>query len=348
MSAKKLALAGIGALGALLFLFPLVTNMWQKTQGVEDLTGSLRASLEPDALSQIRADMDTVQAMSDQLQARTLPALPAALGMTPDQFQGFMSQNFPNVVTGVAQLDTILPKFQALVTGLETQAPNFRSADQIPTNFLPSTTVPLLFLVPGAILFLLAGGALLVGRNNARPGLSRAALVTSALVGAVFIVAPLVLSVPQKAQATDDLTVAFAPVFTDEGATATRADMDVIQNMSDQLQEQTLPALAGALKMDPAQFRSFMAENFPAVATGVAQLNTILPRFQGLVGGIEQNVTSFQLAATIPTSGADTTSLSWWFFAPGGALLVFGILGLATRESSAPQVRPRVRTLVTS
>ena len=65
--------------------------------------------------------------------------------------------------------------------------------------------------------------------------------------------------------------------------------------MSDHLHEQTLPALAGALKMDPAQFQNFLSQNCPDVATGVGALNTALPRFQGLVGGIEGNFGSFQI-----------------------------------------------------
>ena len=324
MSVKKIVLTAVATLGIVLFLFPLVTGMLSNTNGVEKLTGSLRSSMTPSALAQTRADMNTVQAMSDQLQAQTLPALPGALGMSPDAFKGYMGKNFPDVDNGVSQLNTILPKFQGLVGGLEMQAPNFRKADEIPTNFLPSTTVPFLFLIPGAALFLLAGSALVLGREK----LARATLVVSAVVGIVFIVAPLVLSVPSKAKAVDDLTTAFGPVFTDQGATAARADMDVIQNMSNQLQQQTLPALAGALDMNSTQFQGFMVQNYPDVATGVSQLNTILPRFQGLVSAIEENVGSFQKAASIPTAGTATTTLSWWFFAPGIILLAIGGIGI--------------------
>ncbi|WP_009760387.1 hypothetical protein [Rhodococcus sp. JVH1] len=348
MPAKKIVLGVVAAVGLMLFLFPLVSSMLQKTQGVEELTGSLRTSFEPTALSQTRTDMDTIQAMADQLQTETLPALPGALAMTPDQFQSYMGENFPQVTHGVGQLDTILPKFQALVAGLETQAPNFRSADQIPTNFLPSATVPFLFYVPGAVLFLVAGGALIRG-DQRRTSLARAALLTATTVGAVFIIAPLLLSVPQKAHATDELTGAFATVFTGEGAAAVRADMNVIQDMSDQLQEQTLPALAGALKMDTAQFQNFMSQNYPDVATGVGALNTVLPRFQGLVGGIEGNVGSFQLASSIPTSHTATTTLTLWFLVPGAVLVAAGVLGLALREPNrSPQPRPRESSLAVS
>ncbi|WP_201453673.1 hypothetical protein [Rhodococcus sp. WAY2] len=74
--------------------------------------------------------------MADQLSTETLPALPGALAITPEQFQSYMWEKFTQVTTGVGQLDTILPMFQVLVAGVETQAANFRSADQIPTSFL--------------------------------------------------------------------------------------------------------------------------------------------------------------------------------------------------------------------
>ncbi|WP_239654577.1 hypothetical protein [Rhodococcus sp. AD45] len=328
---RTVVLGGVAAIGAVLFLFPLVTDMMIKVQGVEHLTGDLRASFKPRALAQTRADMDMVQAMSNQLQSQTLPALPNALVMSPNQFHDYMDQNFPDVASGIDQLDTILPKFDALVTGLETQAPNFRNADQIPTNFLPSTVVPFLFLIPGAVLVLLAVGAL----SRGRPGLSRAALVAGFAVGLMFVIAPLVLSVPAKAKAVDDLTVAFGPVFTDQGVAAVRSDMTVIAAMSDQLQTQTVPALAGALKMDPGQFQDFMGQNFSDVATGIAQLNAILPRFEALVAGMEANVGNFQLAANIPTASHAATTLTWWFIVPGIALILLGGIGIAGQSRTS-------------
>ncbi|WP_237727136.1 hypothetical protein [Rhodococcus jostii] len=335
----------MATIGAVLVIFPLVTGMLSKTQGVENLTGNLRSSFEPAALTQTRADMDTVQAMSDQLQGQTLRALPSALGMSPEQFQDFMGQNFPDVASGIGQLNTILPKFEGLVGGLEAQASNFRSADQVPTNFLPSTVVPYLFLIPGAVLLVLAAGALVLGREKPERGVSRAALLVSIVVGLVFIIAPLALSVPAKAKAVDDLTAAFGPVFTDQGAAEVRSDFTVIEKMSTQLEADTVPALAGALKMDPAQFQAFMTENFPDVATGMAQLSEILPRFQALVAGIEGNVDNFQQAASIPTGGQDTTMLIWWFLVPGVALIALGALGVTAGAGSRPRPAPRERTL---
>lgn len=345
---RTAALLAVALVGAILFIFPLATGMLDKAHSVDTLTGDLRYAFEPSALKQTRTDMNTVQAMSDQLQSKTLPALPNALGMNPEQFQQFMGQKFPDVASGIGRLNTIVPKFQGLVAGMETQAPNFRSADEIPTSFLPGITVPYLFLVPGAILFLVAAAALILGRARASRGITLTALLLSLVFGLVFLLAPTALSVPAKAQAVDDLAGAFGPIFTNEGVAAVRSDMDVIQKMSDQLQTQTVPALAGALKLSPTQFQSFMTQNFPDVAAGMGRLNEILPRFQTLVYGMEKNVGNFQQASSIPTAGLSTTTLTWWMVIPGAALIVCGGVGLlSARAPSEPRVTPRERTLET-
>jgi hypothetical protein len=288
-----------------------------KTQGVDNLTNSFRPAFKPAALTQTKADMATVQAMSDELRAKTLPAVAGALKMTPAQLQAFIAQNFPAVNKGVSQLDTVLPYFSNLIAGLDAQAPNFRKADAIPTKNLPATTVPYIFLLPG----LLLAGLSVLGWVLSSTAARRAVWGCGA-VGLVLIVAPLVLTVPAKAQAVDNLTNAFRPVFTAQGAATTRANMDTVQNMSDELQAKMLPALAGALQMTPAQLQAFIGQNFPAVAKGVSQLNVILPRFQGLVKGIEGNVGTFKKADSIPTKGTPTTLLHWLFVLPGIALVL--------------------------
>ncbi|MFC9840790.1 hypothetical protein ACFVKB_44610 [Rhodococcus sp. NPDC127530] len=49
-----------------------------------------------------------------------------------------------------------------------------------------------------------------------------------------------------------------------------------------------------------------MSQNCPDVTARVGQLNTVLPRFQGLVSGNEESI---QLAASMPTSQTASTAL---------------------------------------
>jgi len=317
------ALAVTFVVGVAMAVGSLTMQLPSKAQGVDNLTNSFRPAFKADALAQTKTDMATVQAMSDELRGKAMPAIAGALKMTPAQLQTFIGQNFPAVAKGVSQLDTVLPYFSNLVNGLDAQAANFHKADAIPTKNLPATTVPYIFLLPGLLLAALS----VIGWVLSSAAARRAVWGCTA-VGLVLIVAPLILSVPAKAQAVDNLTNAFRPVFTDQGAATTRANMDTVQNMSDELQAKMLPALAGALQMTPAQLQGFIGQNFPAVAKGVSQLNVILPRFQGLVKGIEANVGNFKKADAIPTKGTPTTLLHWLFVIPGIVLLLTGAVAL--------------------
>jgi len=64
------------------------------------------------------------------------------------------------------------------------------------------------------------------------------------------------------------------------------------------------------MRMDPAQFQEFLRNNYPDVATGMHEMNGILPRFQSLVTGMERNVNNIQNESSIPTASKPTTTLT--------------------------------------
>jgi len=323
MKRNPIALGIVLVVGLVMAIGSLVISLPAKTQGVDNLTTDFRSAFRSAALAQSRQDMDTVKAMAAELDAKAIPALAAQFHTTPDQFRASLASGFPAVGAGMRQLPTILPYFDGVVGGLQAQAGNFHLADAIPAKPFPATFVTYLFLLPGLAL---AGAAAL---GLVRPARFRnVALGVAAVVGAVLIVAPLALSVPKKTQAVDGVTNAFRPVFSAEGARTTRAYMDTVQSMADELTGKALPALAAQLKVTPDQLGQSLAANFPAVATGVSQLGTVLPRFQALVSGVEQNTANFRLADSIPTASTPTTLLHWLFVIPAFVLVISGGAGL--------------------
>ena len=323
MKRNPIALGIVLVVGAVMAIGALVISLPAKTQGVDNLTNAFRPAFTPQALTQTRRDMDTVKAMAADLDSKAIPALATQLGVTPDQFRGNLASGFPAVGAGMRQLPTILPYFDGVVGGLETQASNFHLADAIPAKPFPATFVTYLFLLPGLALAALALLGLL------RPAPFRTiAFGVAAAVGVVLIVAPLALSVPKKTQAVDGVTNAFRPVFSVEGARTTRAYMDTVQSMADELTGKALPALATQLKVSPDQLGKTLAANFPKVATGMEQLPAILPRFQAIVTGVEANRANFRLADSIPTASTPTTLLHWLFVIPALVLVTAGSVGL--------------------
>lgn len=329
---RRVALILILVIGVVLLLFPFVTGLFGKTASVEKLTGDFRTTFTDSSLAQTRSDFDGITAMADQLQGETLPALPGALGMTDKQFAALVHEEFPDVEAGLVALPEILPRFEQLVGGLEDQQENFEQADSIPTGWLPSTVVPWLLIVPGLALVVLAGLALR-GRETRKVG--AAALVASVVVGVVLAGAAVALNIQAKGKAVDDLTAALEPFFTEEGAAKTQADLATVGGLSEQFQRQTVPTLAKALGMNRKQFNAFLEKNYPDVATGVASLDTVLPRFQAAGDAVSDNVESFADVASIPTGNQPTTAVFWWFLLPGLALILLPLLVRLTASPAA-------------
>jgi len=342
MALKRSALTAVLALGVVLALFPFVTNLFGKTGGVETLTGDLRTTFTDTGLAQTRADMDAVGAMSTQLQKQLLPDLPSSLGLSDREFGRVLQRNDPAVAAGVAALPTVVPRFDALVTGLEQQQSNFEQADSIPTGFLPSTVVPYLLLLVGCILALLARLALSHAATRDHERDASRTLTASLSAGIVLVGAAIVLSLGAKGAAVDHLTDDLRPYFTAEGAAKSRADLDVLQAMADELQADTLPWLAGALDMSPRQLTSFLAKNYPDVAAGVTQLDAVLPRFQAAVTTISSNVDSFAQVDSLPFSWMPTSSVFWWLLLPGLALIAIPVLLRSMGPEGSP-IGARVR-----
>ena len=302
------------AVGVVLVAIPIGTNLFSKASAVDDLTDDLRPAFTDAQLAQADTDMSTIEAMAAQLGGEAIPALAEQFGTTPDAFAASLATDHPAVGAGMQQLPEILPWFRGLVDGLRAEQGDFHLADAIPTKNLPAIVVPFLFLVPGLVLVGVAGFALL----RARP---RFVLPVALAIGVVLVVAPLVLRVPAKTQAVDDLTDAFRPAFSAEGLATTRQHLDTVHAMVDQLVGEALPALATGLSMPAADFQAFLGEEFPDVAQGLASIDTILGRFDALVATVESDATSFHRADSIPTSGTDTTLLHWLFVLPAIVLL---------------------------
>lgn len=320
---KRVALGLVFMVGAFWLISTFALGYPAKTQAVDNLTNSFRPVFTNAGERQAKADITTVDSFAAGFQGQAVPALARQLKMTPDQLIAALGKQYPAVGTGVQQLPTILPYFNHLVDGLQAQQSNFQQADAIPAKNLPATTVHWLFVILGAVTIALAGLGLF------RPRLAGAALVVAGVFGIVVIAVTLILSVPAKTQAVDNMTNAFRPVFTTQGAAQTRQYLQTVEAMDTQLNNQALPGLAGLLKVTPAQLDRSLGTSFPAVATGLKQLPAILGRFNVLVTKIQDNVTNFQQADSIPTKGTPTTLLQAQLAVPAGALIVAGLFGAA-------------------
>lgn len=101
-----------------------------------------------------------------------IDALAKQLHMTPAQVQQFMGKNFPamsQLLTSLPQMKPVFAKvpagltyYKPLVTTMQANEANYAAVDSLP-NFRLFTWF---FVVPGALIVLLAGAGLLFGRRE--------------------------------------------------------------------------------------------------------------------------------------------------------------------------------------
>ena len=230
-----------------------------------------------------------------------------------------MQRDYSAVGAGLQQLPEILGYFGGVQQTMSAQQANFEQADAIPTEGLPNTTVHWLFVTlgVGAIAIGVAG---LATRGRALPS-------AAAVLGVVVIGTTLLLAVPAKSTAVDELTAAFRPIFTEQGAAQARGYVDTLEAMQQQLTAEALPGVANALGMTPEQLGGTLAADVPTVAAGLQQFPAILARIDALVTTVEANIHNFELADSMPTAGIPTTAVTWQLALPAGTLIVAGAAG---------------------
>jgi hypothetical protein len=274
-------LVGVGLIAT-----TLITHLFSVGPAFENLITDFRPALTQQSLDTARVDIASLSAVQTEFTTKLAPTLSQQLKMTPEQFNGFVSQNFPAVAAGMGALPTAVPEFSGLISILDQQRPLFASADAIPTQSLPATTVPWALFGAGLLIFLI-GLAML---RSPKAG-GAAALVLGLLVVALSIF----LSLPAKAADADKLNANLKPIYTQALVDNSKAALATIGAMGAEMQTKMLPALAAQLKMTPAQLQAFLAGNFPATANALQTMPASMERFNGLVRVFEKNLSNYNI-----------------------------------------------------
>lgn len=163
----------------------------------------------------------------------------------------------------------------------------------------------------------------------------RVALVLALVTGAFWVLGTLVMDYPDKFSGAEGFTDSWRAPFQEENLAQTRDDVDAFGAFADQFTTEAVPALAAQLDMTPAQFSSFVAANYPDTAAGVAQLGTIAPYFDNVVGLMETHEQNAHKADQIPTKDLPATTVPWIFIGLGVLAVAAAVWG-AVRLSARP------------
>jgi hypothetical protein len=333
----RAVLVALAVVGAFLIILPIATGLPGKSDATGNLMTAFRPQMSNAALAQGQTDQQTMAAMGQQLNAGMIPALATQMHMTPQQLSAYIGSNYAAVGKGMTEFGTILPFFGNIQATMQAQQANFQLADQIPTGYMAPTTMSVLFIIPGVLLLLIGGLGL------SRRGSARKMLAAGTAVGLVIVGGLLSVSMYGKASAADTMTAAFKPIFATQSVQQARANTNTVTAMATQFTQQALPGLATALHVTPVQLTGMMTKDFPAVASGVAQLPQIVQRMETATGLIESNVNNYNQSASIPWSPGSMIAMFWLMMVPGLLVLALGAGALALTQRRRTLVLPQLR-----
>ncbi len=303
--ASLVMLMGVG-----LVAMTLISNLFAVGPAFENLIVDFRPALTQSSIATARADIAGLSAVQTEFTSKLAPALSTQMKMTSTEFNGFISQNFPAVTTGMGALPTVVPTFNGLINTLDQQRTLFASADAIPTKSLPATTVPWALLGAGIVVFLIG---FLMFRSPKAGG------VAAIIVGLLLLIAPIGLSLPSKAADADQLNKNLKPVYTQTLVTNATGALATIGAMGNEMQTKMLPALAGQLKMTQPQLQTFLGSNFPATAQALQTMPASMQRFNGLVKIFDKNLANYNILKPVGLA-----RLIWILMGVGMLVAAFG------------------------
>ena len=139
-------------LGAGLVIVTFALNLPQKAADADELNENLTPIYTQELIDGATGSLAIIGAMGQEMQTQMLPDLAAALGMSPDELNAFMGENFPATAAAMQSMPDSLPRFESFVATFAMNLDNYETIQ--PVSFTPIIWM----MVIGGILILLAGG----------------------------------------------------------------------------------------------------------------------------------------------------------------------------------------------
>jgi hypothetical protein len=312
-----MALAGVA-----LIALAVVPGLFSVAPKFNELTTNFKPEMKTATLAELGADLNSLGAADQAFSTQAVPTLATALGTTPAQLSATLAQQFPATSTGLQAVPTVAAQFKQVLTALTDEQANFNQADSIPTASIPPTVIPWVLVVIGVLL--VACGVFT--RRWWRVGVA-------VVIGALMVATPLALSLPGKATAADSMNTQLSPLFTAKTVASAEQSLSTMEAMSTQLTGQMLPALAQMLNMQPARLNTYLATNFPALASGLSALPQSMAQFKALVTAFGNSLTDYN-----DIKSTQFTPIVWTMVATGGFVLLVGLLEAADLTRRRPSV----------
>jgi hypothetical protein len=147
--------------GALLLAVPFALSLPTKAADADKMNANLKPVYTQAMIAQAGGALTTVGTMGTDMSQTMLPALASKLGMTGDELQAFLGDNFPATAAALQNMPASMERFQGLVGTFETNLDNYGTLK--PVSFAPIIWT---VIVGGAVMFVMGIWAFAAGRRR--------------------------------------------------------------------------------------------------------------------------------------------------------------------------------------
>jgi hypothetical protein len=169
-----------------------------------------------------------------------------------------------------------------------------------------------------------------LGAALRRQATTRKLLATVAVIcGLGLVAAPFALSLFDRAPAGERITDRFRQTLSTNGLHDLAANFGTMGALVDTFDNRAAPALAAQLRMTPAEFQAYVADNFPAVAAGVKGIPPLVAFVTPVAAQLEALHPQFAAVDSLPFLGLPLTTVPWILVLLGGGLVALGAIVLA-------------------
>jgi len=145
--------------GSGLVLATFALSLPQKASDADQLNENLTPIYTEELIAGATQSLTVVGAMGQQMQTEMLPDLAAQLGMSQDELNTFLGENFPATAAAMQTMPETLERFEAFVAVFAANLDNYMTIQ--PVAFVPIVWA----MIIGGALMLLAGGYCLVTKQ---------------------------------------------------------------------------------------------------------------------------------------------------------------------------------------
>lgn len=226
---------------------------------------------------------------------------------------------FDAVLASVANLNeqwsTVQTDMTDLIDRMEANLDNYSAVAALP----PFPMFPWFFVIPGALIVIVAGVALY--RRRTPQARARVPLLVLLGLGIAVAAAPVAFQMFDRAPKGADMIEDFRPMMTRERVQAVQGHFVTLGAAEGQLRANALPLLVDA---------GGDAADFPAISRWSTDWPTILTDFNPMVATMSDNVDNYQAVDALPSFDM----FPWFFVIPGVMVAVLAAVALRSRPSS--------------